>query len=206
MTIPDIRICFLGDSFVNGTGDETYLGWTGRLCAGAKTDDISLTYYNLGIRRNTSADILQRWEQECTQRLPDFCDGRVVLSCGANDMVLEEGQTRVTPEASRNNVRLILQQANTKYKTIMIGPAPVGDDDLNSRIKAISEVYAQEARALGIPFIEVFSHLVSDQRYLHESKNNDGFHPRSHGYTAIANIIAASDNWWFRQTPSKPYE
>lgn len=29
----DLRICFIGDSFVAGVGDETALGWTGRLLA-----------------------------------------------------------------------------------------------------------------------------------------------------------------------------
>lgn len=29
----DIRIFFVGDSFVNGTGDEEALGWAGRLGA-----------------------------------------------------------------------------------------------------------------------------------------------------------------------------
>lgn len=97
MSARDIRICFIGDSFVNGTGDETFLGWAGRLCANAKPADASLTFYNLGVRRNTSTDILQRWEQECALRLPGNCDGRIVLSCGVNDMVLENGKTRVAP-------------------------------------------------------------------------------------------------------------
>ncbi|NCO13075.1 MAG: hypothetical protein GW843_02735 [Thiomicrospira sp.] len=29
----DTRICFIGNSFVNGTGDEKMLGWAGRLRA-----------------------------------------------------------------------------------------------------------------------------------------------------------------------------
>lgn len=198
MAVEDIRICFIGDSFVNGTGDETFLGWAGRLCNLAQTHETAITFYNLGVRRNTSADILQRWQQECTQRLPDICDGRIVLCCGVNDMVLENGQVRVSLDASRSNVRQILQQTRAKYKTIMVGPAPVGDDDLNTRIKHISEAYANEAGALGIPFIEVFSQLISDQKYILESKNNDGYHPRSYGYTAIAKVIAASPHWWFR--------
>lgn len=94
----DIRICFVGDSFVNGTGDETALGWTGRLCASANRV-ASITYYNLGIRRDTSHDILQRWERECALRLPGFCDGRLVFSCGVNDMVIENGRLR----SRRNN-------------------------------------------------------------------------------------------------------
>jgi len=201
MSVQDIRICFIGDSFVNGTGDETYLGWAGRLCSTANSLQPAITQYNLGIRRNTSKDILLRWEQECTQRLPDFCDGRVVLSCGVNDMVIEAGLPRVSQEDSIRNIRQILQLANAKYKTIMVGPAPVGDADLNSRIKILSEAYAQEARALGVPFIDVFSHLVSDQTYLLESKNNDGYHPRSYGYAAIASTISSSNNWWFKQMP-----
>lgn len=36
----DIRICFIGDSLVNGTGDEAALGWAGRLCAMANASDI----------------------------------------------------------------------------------------------------------------------------------------------------------------------
>lgn len=31
----EIRICFVGESFVNGTGDPAFLGWTGRVCANA---------------------------------------------------------------------------------------------------------------------------------------------------------------------------
>lgn len=35
----DIRIGFIGDSLVNGTGDAMALGWAGRLCA---TADLNL--------------------------------------------------------------------------------------------------------------------------------------------------------------------
>jgi len=78
----DIRICFIGDSFVNGTGDETSLGWAGRLCAQANKKENNLTYYNLGIRRNTSQDILKRIKNELPSRLPSSMDSRVVLSFG----------------------------------------------------------------------------------------------------------------------------
>ena len=75
MTAQDVRICFIGDSFTNGTGDETCLGWAGHLSTEAITDERTITYYNLGIRRNTSKDILQRWEQECAQRLQNILAG-----------------------------------------------------------------------------------------------------------------------------------
>lgn len=193
----DIRICFFGDSLVNGTGDETALGWAGRLCAKAHAGGASVTYYNLGIRRNTSQDVLLRWQQECALRLPAGIDGRVVLSCGVNDTVMEAGATRLTLDESCRSVREILRHAAATYKTIMIGPPPVNDDAQNQRIGAISAAFAGEARALGVPYVEIFSYLIADARYRKELAENDGAHPRSDGYVAIAELIASSPTWWF---------
>ena len=192
----DIRICFIGDSFVNGTGDETSLGWAGRLCTAAHARGISVTYYNLGIRRNTSKDILQRWETECPIRLPEACDGRVVLSCGVNDTVIENGSVRVRPEESCANVREILRGAK-RYKILMLGPPPVGEGEQNERIMALSQAFAKEAKALGVPYIDLFSPLASDAAYKREVSSNDGSHPRSGGYTKMAHIVLSSPSWWF---------
>ena len=196
MTAEDIRICFVGDSFVNGTGDETALGWVGRVCALAHTHGFPITSYNLGIRRNTSADILQRWESECFLRLPAGCDNRVVLSCGVNDSMIENGALRVAPQHSRANVRAILRAAS-QYKLLMVGPPPMLEEAENQRIGALSRAFAEEAAALGVPFIELFSALVADAAYKQEVAGNDGAHPRSGGYTKIANIVASSPHWWF---------
>ena len=155
-----------------------------------------MTYYNLGIRRNTSKDILQRWEAECSLRLPEVCDGRIVLSCGVNDTVIENGAVRVSPEESRINIRETLRKAK-KYKTLMLGPPPVGDDEQNERIMAISQSFAHEAKIAGVPFIDLFSPLASDAAYKREVSSNDGSHPRSSGYTKMANIVSSSPCWWF---------
>lgn len=192
----DIRICFIGDSLVNGTGDEAALGWAGRLCALAHASDIPVTYYNLGIRRNTSKDILLRWENECTLRLPDSCDGRIVLSCGVNDTAIENGKTRVDSAESCENVRAILRGAK-RYTALMVGPPPVLDDEQNERIESLSLAFARETKALGVPYIDLFSALCSDDAYKREIARNDGAHPRSEGYSKMARIIGASPSWWF---------
>jgi lysophospholipase L1-like esterase len=194
----DIRICFVGDSFVNGTGDEMMLGWSGRLCAAASRGGIPLTYYNLGVRRNTSEDILLNWEVECARRLPDTCDGRLVLSCGVNDTVIENGAERVRPEASRSNVRAILCAAQ-KYKLLVVGPPPVVEDGQNERIHALTQAFSQIAAQLDVPYVELFAPLVSDADYIQELSNNDGSHPRGDGYAKMANIVRASPNWWFQR-------
>ena len=192
----DIRVCFIGDSLVNGTGDEAALGWAGRLCAMANASDIPVTYYNLGIRRNTSKDILLRWESECSLRLPDFCDGRIVLSCGVNDTAIENGKVRVNSVESCANVRAILREAR-QYKVLMVGPPPVIDDEQNERIEDLSVAFARETQTLGVPYIDLFSALCSDDAYKREVERNDGAHPRNEGYSKMARIIGSSPIWWF---------
>lgn len=196
MMISDIRICFLGDSFVNGTGDETALGWAGRVCAAAHKRGAPVTCYNLGVRRDTSKDIMQRWEAECSLRLPEGCDGRVVLSCGVNDTVIENGVERVPFEESCKNVREILRGAR-KYKLLMLGPPPVEDDEQNERIEALSQAFSREAEALNAPYIGLFAPLVTDALYRSEIAANDGAHPQSTGYARLANIVLSSPHWWF---------
>lgn len=157
----DIRICFVGDSFVNGTGDETTLGWTGRICAAANADNFSVTHYNLGVRRNTSRDILLRWEHECALRLPDTCDCRIVFSCGVNDTVIEDGKLRVETPESCANVRNLLENAD-RYEVLMVGPPPVSDPEQNERISMLSSVYYETTQGLGVPYVDLFSHLIMD--------------------------------------------
>jgi acyl-CoA thioesterase-1 len=193
--IPDIRICFVGDSFVNGTGDETALGWVGRLCAAANKL-ASVTYYNLGIRRDTSRDILLRWERKCALRLPEGCDGRVVISCGVNDTAIANGQLRVPQGESSANIREILRGAR-KYKVLMVGPPPIGEADQDTRIHALSAAFSREAEGFGVPYIDLFSSLALDDAYMREVVANDGAHPSSIGYAKMARIIGASPSWWF---------
>ena len=92
----DLRVCFVGDSFVAGVGDPEHLGWVGRLAARTHRQHRPLTAYVLGVRRETSRDVAARWRAECEARLPPECDGRVVVSVGVNDTTLEDGAVRVT--------------------------------------------------------------------------------------------------------------
>lgn len=192
----DIRICFVGDSFVNGTNDETALGWAGRVIAAAHAAGHPVTGYNLGIRRDTSQDVRRRWQSECSPRLPDGCDGRIVFSFGVNDTVLENGAPRVPLAATGANARAILRGAS-RYKLLMLGPPPVDEAAQNERIMQVSKTLAQEARVLGVPFIDLFSPLARDAAYIGEISASDGSHPGSVGYARMAGIVLASPAWWF---------
>jgi lysophospholipase L1-like esterase len=195
----DIRICFVGDSFVQGTSDPECLGWAGRVSLNAIQKGHNLTYYNLGVRRDTSRDIAERWEREVKPRLPDPSAGYVVFSFGVNDTAVEGGKARVSEELTRDIAHRILGTAKVRYQTVMIGPPPVEDPSHNSRILRLSNLLAQVAEDEGVPYLRVFERLAKDEFWMQDVKANDGSHPQSKGYQALANLVQAWSEWWFRE-------
>ena len=80
---------------------------------------------------------------------------------------------------------------------LMVGPPPVLDDEQNKRIESLSLAFARETKALGVPYIDLFSALCSVTP-INGRAGNDGSHPRSEGYSKMTRIIGSSPNWWFR--------
>ncbi|MBK4731767.1 lipase [Oxynema sp. CENA135] len=194
-----MRICFVGDSFVNGTGDPHYLGWTGRIVADACQKGHDITLYNLGIRRETTADIADRWFAEISRRLPPEVDGRLVFSFGVNDTTEEEGKYRVDPESSIAHTRKILTRAKRLYPTLMVGPPPVGDRLQNQAIAELSDRFEGLCESLEVPFLDVFKSLVRSPMWIQEAAGNDGAHPQQGGYQELADLVLAWPSWrqWF---------
>jgi len=140
---PDVRVCFVGDSFVAGVGDPQHLGWAGRLAAHSHHRGPALTSYNLGIRRDTTSDVLGRWRTECSPRLPAGCRAGVVLSFGVNDTSMERGASRVDPGTSAENLDALLRQAgHAGWPVLTAGPPPVDDEEQNERIAVLDAAFA----------------------------------------------------------------
>ncbi|WP_079100021.1 GDSL-type esterase/lipase family protein [Streptomyces sp. WMMB 322] len=200
--IRDLRVCFVGDSFVAGTGDPLCLGWAGRLAARTYTDGQPVTAYNLGVRRQTSSDILARWQYECTQRLQDCDDPRVVLSFGVNDTALEEGRPRVAPDESSANLSQILRRsADRGWPALVIAPPPVDDEDQNARIALLGERFARVCSEARVPYVPVHQRLRSSAVWRTEVRAGDGAHPGAGGYDEIAALIAPHWRDWLRTLP-----
>ena len=100
-----MRLCFFGDSFVAGAGDDAALGWPGRLTAWARRAGVDVTAYNLGVRRDTSSDIAARWGAEAVARLPADFERRLAFSFGANDCVLDEMVRLASRMSKRSRTR-----------------------------------------------------------------------------------------------------
>ncbi|TVT28621.1 G-D-S-L family lipolytic protein, partial [Amycolatopsis rhizosphaerae] len=127
--LPDLRVCFVGDSFVAGVGDPEHLGWAGRVAARTHRSGPPLTAYNLGIRRNTSDDVLGRWRAECLPRFPHGCTSAIALSFGVNDTMVEGGRRRVPADRSAANLVTLLDEIpSATGPVLVIGPVPVADE------------------------------------------------------------------------------
>ncbi len=191
-----MRICFIGDSFVNGTGDDDCLGWVGRICSEARQHGKDITAYNLGIRRDTSADIAARWQREARARLLAEHDGRLVFSFGVNDCMFEPpGQLRVEAERSAVLARTILGDAKAWLPALMIGPPPTADQEMNERVARLSARFEAVCAELGVPFLSCFEVLSASGVWTREAQEGDGAHPNRGGYAILARLISEWPAW-----------
>jgi acyl-CoA thioesterase-1 len=206
--VTTLRICFFGDSIVQGTKDPTMLGWPGRLCSEAADDGHDLTMYNLGVRGDTSRTLRRRWRQEAGRRISPELSGVLVFAFGVNDTLMNErGRWRVRPEQTLENAGAILADAAGWLPTLMVGPAPVDDRRMpphgtpgqiwtadNDRIGAASAALSEVARAADVPFLDVFGPLRANPRWASAIAESDSIHP-PHGYALIAELVTRWPSW-----------
>jgi lysophospholipase L1-like esterase len=193
--VSELRICFLGDSFVNGTGDPECLGWAGRVCRAAQQRGHAITYYNLGIRRETTTGLRGRWDAEVCRRLPPEYDGRLVFSFGVNDTAAEGSGTRVALAESVENARAMLDLARLRYPVLLVGPLPIADAAQTARIAYLSAQFAAVAATLKVPYLEVCAPLRASAVWLAEVAAGDGAHPSAGAYDALSRLVEAWPAW-----------
>jgi acyl-CoA thioesterase-1 len=191
------RVCFFGDSLVNGTGDDACLGWVGRACAAARQQGCDLTVYNLGIRRDTSADIRVRWRAEASARLKPEHDGRLVFSFGVNDCaVADDGSPRRVPEAqSLAHAEAVLAEAKAWLPTLMVGVLPIKDPTVDARAAALDGQYGRLCARLDVPYLPVFTLAADSAVWAEEVARGDGAHPNGGGYALVAEAVSAWPDW-----------
>jgi lysophospholipase L1-like esterase len=190
-----LRIAFIGDSFIAGTGDPEHRGWVGRVCAAATRRGHDVTGYNLGIRRNTSADVRARWRREAEIRLPPEHARLLVFSFGVNDAVVEDGIRRIAPDETAANARTILDEAQHVAPCLFVGPPPTADAALNARIAALHARLSVLCGERNVPSLPVFGALADLPAWRDEVAAGDGAHPGAAGYAALAALVDAWPAW-----------
>jgi lysophospholipase L1-like esterase len=185
-----MRICFVGDSIVNGTGDPGYLGWVGRVLQEERKRRAELTGYNLGVRRDRSDQIRARWQAEVVSRLAAEFEGRVVFSFGTNDAVQQ-----IAPAETLRHTEAVLLEARERWPILMVGVVPLPDEEIRARIWTLDNALAPLCSRLDVPYLSVFDGLVATPTWLDEARAGDGAHPGTGGYGRMAELVLASDLW-----------
>jgi lysophospholipase L1-like esterase len=205
---PD-SIFFVGDSITLGWRDEDIGGWPVRLMARLDPDR-SITAYNLGVRGDTSEQILARWQEEVLRRRRSMSRSVIVFAFGANDAKVTAGDEPIIAlDVFRRNTRRILATAASEHRVLFIGPAPVDESALarvinptgsvpvpsNRRIAEISGVLAQETAAVAIPYLDLMRSLSGEESWYSGLRGTDGIHPPARGHDQIAAHVAGWQPW-----------
>lgn len=208
MSSPSVRVCFFGDSIVAGFGDETQLGWVGRVIGAARRDGWDLTGYNLGVRGESGPQIAARWRAEAETRLQRADGYGIVLAFGVNDTMMD-GERRRVPGAESLAVlaRIIDQSSASGWPQLVIGPTLVDDDQHNLRILELSSAMAATCADAEVPFVDLATDLATDLRggaWRREVASRDGAHPTARGYEDLSRrIYPAVAAWLPRLAPGQ---
>ncbi|HXD54555.1 MAG TPA: GDSL-type esterase/lipase family protein [Solirubrobacteraceae bacterium] len=188
-----LRALFFGDSLVAGVGDQSGAGWVGRVAAACAARGWAITSYNLGVRRETSVQVASRLRAEAVPRIPTGARARIVVSVGANDTTLERGRPRVAPGRSLEALAGMLDQARALgHDMLVVGPAPVRDDEQNARIETLCAEYRLLCSERGSPFIAVFDSMRNSAVWMKEVATDDGAHPGARGYELLARTLVGA--------------
>ncbi len=194
----DLRVCFVGDSYVAGVGDPEHLGWAGRLARSSARDGVPLTSYVLGVRRQTTAEVADRWAAECRVRLAGGgWEPRVVLSTGVNDTTEEDGALRLaTPESVAALTRILGGAAAAGWPVLVVGPPATADDTQNDRIADLGDRFARVCAEHDVPYVPVAAALAADPTWRAEVAAGDGAHPGADGYAVLAGLVRPHWQRW----------
>lgn len=191
----DVRICFLGDSYVAGVGDPEGLGWVGRVAAKSLKERVPLTTYNLGVRRDTSQDVLERLPDEVGRRIRDEADHRLVVSFGVNDTMEENGKRRVEAVQTIAALSDIARWAKEhQLPLLVVGPPAVIDDAHNRRLLELTTVLKEYTRRQDLAFVSLTPELHENRQWRAGLAAGDGAHPSALGYELLTSVVLPG--WW----------
>lgn len=182
----DVAVVFLGSSLVAGVGDPKGQGWVTRVVGRTAHPDLELTAYNLGVRGNTSADVLRQWAAEVPARWSGRTERRVVLSVGTDDVLggISLARHRL------NLANLLDEAAATGVHTFVVSPPPTDDAELNSRLEVLVEAQADVCARRSVPFVDCYTPLSGhDQWRTDLAVSRVPHHPGQAGYGLIAWLV-----------------
>ncbi|MFZ5437611.1 MAG: GDSL-type esterase/lipase family protein [Patescibacteria group bacterium] len=191
-----MNICVFGDSITWGAKLPFRVGWANLLRNHLeKVSDEFFSVYDLGIDKNTSTDLLKRFDQEAQARNPAV----IIFAIGTNDAAfIRVKEQPITPiNIFRENLNLLSGLAKKHTSRIIFVGLAKGDDQITNPLpqsttgksydKANLNQYSQVIKKVcekeNFTFIDL-------QAILTDTDFADGLHPNVVGHEKIFQAVA----------------
>jgi lysophospholipase L1-like esterase len=188
----DLRAVFLGDSYVAGAGDDSGLGWVGRVTAAARREGADLTAYNLGVRGQTGPQMAWRAVRELKPRLAAGDAHALVLAFGAND--ISRGVPLKASVAAAG--RILGAAARLGAAPFLLSPPVFADDAPKDRAAAAMGLELSDLCARrNVAYLDLRQAVPDWRPWWDQARAGDGAHPNGTGYALISTALSAWPPW-----------
>ena len=114
---------------------------------------VALTVYPLGVRGQTTEDIVVRMPLECSPAFARGDEHGVVLAVGVADAFTDF-------PVARSVATLEFGLQSMQARRLVVGPPPVGPAETRARIAELDDAYASLCRRIDVPYISTYRALV----------------------------------------------
>lgn len=183
---------FFGDSLTLGVNDsEIPGGWVSRLAQMAGRAGLChyppATFYNLGARRQKTADIAKRWQAEVKNRDMPGIASKLFFCVGVVDMAGPSGAEPQSLTDALAGLEQILAAAKDQAPTLIVSPPPIANVEARRRISALCAMQADLSRKFSLPYVDINADLENCAAYMNDLA--DGLHPGPAGSQAMADLL-----------------
>jgi lysophospholipase L1-like esterase len=95
----------------------------------------------------------------------------------------------------------MITQASQWRPTLLVGPPPVADAEINKGVQELSTALQAMCGELKVPYLDSFLPLVTAEVWMREVAIGDGAHPSAGGYALLADLVGRWGAWQAWMTP-----
>jgi lysophospholipase L1-like esterase len=187
----DLRVCFLGDSLTFGQGDESALGWPGRVTIAAQAAGVNLTGYNLGVRGDTGAQIAARAPAEVKARFRSGDAKAVTIFFGANDI----GQDLPLGDSLAALRRLLAWAAEQGLTAFVLSPPLYADPMSDALAAGMTAAFAAVCAERNVAYLDLRDAGVDWPLWWAQAGAGDGVRPGGDAYASLARVFSEWSGW-----------